>query len=367
MPKPKPKNVVSNKLGFNTHYYRTCFNHQVFEMLSALDSISATATVKVFSGTEYRISSVDGEAHRISLFVNKLWDLILLKLTEIVFYDRDYNSEWRRETGRNKENPLKWYKGGRWEDEDDEDFDDRKNWWIYMSVKTIAQCLGASPKVDALTHLYDRIVAASKILRNIDIEITPKTNGKVINARIDGYLDFTGVRECSSTEERYLTKSNALFVFKINPKLIDYVAEQNMGFYPFNHSWFDLPEHCQNAYAAAKRLARHYNQNTYGRKNTISDPAALMKIGTLRYCLPKLNSKHEGENRVALRLSVCGGIQATIMAAVKDNYTRSSKNLLQGLALVSFFVILSLRRFVQPEGGSFSTFFTSEQVKMSYY
>jgi hypothetical protein len=81
--------------------------------------------------------------------------------------------------------------------------------------------------------------------------------------------------------------------------LIDYIAEQNPGFYPFNHSWLVLPENSQNAYAAVKRLARHYNQNTYGR-NADPSVAAIMKIGTLRYCLPSLNNKLERDNRVAL-------------------------------------------------------------------
>jgi hypothetical protein len=227
----------------------------------------------------------------------------MLKLTEIVFYDREHG-KWdflggHKQAGRNKDNPFKWYEGKR-ADDDDEDFDDRKEWYIYLSVKTIAQCLGVSTKVDALMHLYDRIAAASRVLQNIDIEISTRQNGEVVKTRIDGYLDFVGVRDCSYTEERYLTKSNALFAFKLNDKLIDFIAKQNLGFYPFNHGWLGLPEHSQNAYAAAKRLARHYNQNTFGRKISISDPAAIMKIGTLRYCLPKLNSKHDGENRVAL-------------------------------------------------------------------
>jgi len=272
-----------------------CLNHQIFEMLCMVDSISATPTVKELNDTEYRISSVDGNTYRITLFANKLWDLILLKLTEVVFYESNKNS-----LSLSKPRGLKWHKEKRDKDEYEEDAEDRKEWRIYLSVKTIAECLGLTSTPDALVHLYDRVVAATNVLRNIDIRVSIKgKHYKEATRRIDGYIDFVGVRDYSDTKAHYLTKSNAFFCFSLNRRLIDYIADQNPGFYQFNHCLFCLPEHSQNAYAAAKRLGRHYSQNTYKRRK-IKYVAAVMCIGTLRNYLPSLNNKVERDNRIAL-------------------------------------------------------------------
>ncbi len=221
----------------HTGQYRKCLNHQVFEMLSALNSISTSETVKQFSGTEYRTSSVDGNNYPITLFTNKLWDLILLKLTEIVPYDTENNRfEWDRQD----------------------------EWKIYLSIKTIADCLGLSTSTDALTHLYDRVVDAIRVLLNIRIAVT---KGQRIHA-IDGYLYAAGVRECGDTEEEYLTKSNAIFALAFNPELVDYIAQEKVGVYHFCHSWLYFQGPSQNAYAVAKRLGRHYSQNTSDNKVT---------------------------------------------------------------------------------------------------
>jgi hypothetical protein len=115
----------------NAGQYRKCLNNQTLEMLSTLSRISAEETVKVFSDTEYRMSSVDGEAYPITLFVNKLWDLILLKLTEVVTYDK-------------RSGHYVWYdKTGEAIDRD-----------ICLSVKTIAECLNTSTTANALVSVY---------------------------------------------------------------------------------------------------------------------------------------------------------------------------------------------------------------------
>ena len=236
-----------------------------------MNCISATAVSKIFSRTEYSISSVDGNTHKITLFTNKLWDLCLLKLTEIVHYDER----------RKKYN---------WDATDE--------WGILMSIRTIAECLGLSDSVDSLTHLYDRIVAAVNVLRNISVTITAEGT----QTKIDGYLGFVGVRDASGIDD-IVTKSNALFGFCVNHELIEYIKSQTLGLYNFNHNWLFTPEHCQNAYAAAKRLGRHFCQNSYKRKSP-KDSRTIggisMDIGTLRNCLPCLNNKDEGANREAL-------------------------------------------------------------------
>jgi hypothetical protein len=266
------KNVV------NTGQYRKCFNHQILEMLSTLSTISATVVDKEFSGDEYRICSVDGNTHTIKLFTNKLWDLILLKLTEVVHYDtRRKKPDWYRESD--------WYK----------DNDDGDDWYIVFSIKTIAECLNVSTDDDSLAHLYDRIVAAIKVLQNISITVTDKMRRK---CKIDGYLDDVGVRDGSYIEGR-ITKANACFALFINPQLIAYLATQRVGLYHFNHAWLHLTGNCQNAYAAAKRMGRLYSQNTHYRR-IAENVGITTTIGTLRAHLPSLNSKVERENRMAL-------------------------------------------------------------------
>jgi len=113
----------------NTGQYRKCFNHQILEIPSALNTISATEIVKEFSGVKYHVSSVDGNTYKMTAFTNKLWDLIVLKLTEVVSHHS--------------------YKGYKWDDCDP--------WYIDLSIKTVADCLNLSTRTDALTHLYDRI------------------------------------------------------------------------------------------------------------------------------------------------------------------------------------------------------------------
>jgi len=273
----------------NTGQYRKCLNHQTLEMLSALNSIAASETVKRFSGTEYRVSSVDGKTYPINLLTNKLWDIIKIKLTELVPYDK-------------KDRRFGW--------------DEREEWSIYLSIKTIADCLGLSTKVDALTHLYGRIIAAINVLRNINITVIKGKN----NSKINGYLTDVGVRDCSDTEEERLTKSNAIFALVINPELVDYIAKENLPLYHFNHSWLYLPEHSQNAYAAAKYLGRCYSQHTYKRKAPRTE-GVTMEIGTLRDHLPGLKNGVEKGNRVSLNNAL-----ATI-PSIKYVYLRDGKKL----------------------------------------
>lgn len=272
----------------NIGQYRKCLNHPVFEMLSMLNGISSTTFILQITNkaknTEFQVTSVDGEKYKITLFTNKLWDLILLKLTEIVPYG---------------ENGLKWCRDYRYDDEesddDENDIASRKTWRVYLSVKTIADCLGTSTETDALTHLYDRIVAAADVLRNISITVS---EGKDCST-IDGYLDFVGVRDCSGTEKTYMTKSNALFCFSINPELIEYMESRTLGLYHFCLDLLHLPANHENAYAAAKRLGRHYSQNSYNR-GLDQQAVAMMDIGVLRAYLPRLENKLERDNRIAL-------------------------------------------------------------------
>ena len=84
-----------------TTRYRMCINHQILEMLSTVSTISATEAVKEFRDVEYRIGSVDGNEHTITLSTIKLWDLILLKLTEVVHYDTRRNQfDWYKKSDR---------------------------------------------------------------------------------------------------------------------------------------------------------------------------------------------------------------------------------------------------------------------------
>ena len=231
-----------------------------------MSTISATKVDKEFSGAEYRISSVDGNLYKMTSQISKQWDLILIKLTEVVSHHS--------------------YKGYKWDDCDP--------WYIDLSIKTIADCLGLSTRTDALTHLYDRIIAAANVLRNISVIVTKGKN----MTKIDGYLSDITVRDCSNTQAHSMTKSNALFSFIINPELIAYLAKQNVPLYHFNHAWLHLPMNSLNAYAAAKRLGRYYSQNTYKCKN-MNKPIT-MDIGVLRNSLPCLNNKVEKDNRLAL-------------------------------------------------------------------
>ena len=242
--------------------YRKCFNLHLLEIICTMNHISTTGVDKIYGGVKYGISSVDGNTYPITLFTNKIWDIILLKLTELVHYDA-------------KRKQYMW--------------DDREEWFVSMSIQTITDCLGISDSVDSLTHLYDRITAAAKVLQNIRISINNRT--------VDGYLGFVGVRDCSDTDD-YITKSNAYFSFVINPQLIEYMKCHYTGLYYFDHRWLYLTGHNQNAYAAAKRLGKHYSQNTYERKNNSTIPQ--INIGTFRQCLPCLNCKDEKKNRSSL-------------------------------------------------------------------
>jgi len=246
--------------------YHKCFNQQILEILSMLSTISATEVDKEFSDAEYRIRAVDGNTHKMTSLTNKEWDLILIKLTEVVSH--------------------RSHKGYQWDACDP--------WYIDLSIKTIADCLNLSTSVDALTHLYHRIKAAAKVLQNISVTVIKGKN----KTKIDGYLSDVIVRDCSHTQAHSMTMSNALFSFVINPELIAYLAEQNVGIYHFNHAWLHLPENSLNAYAAAKRLGRYYSQNTYKCK-TLNKPV-IMDIGTLRNSLPCLNNKVDKDNRLAL-------------------------------------------------------------------
>jgi hypothetical protein len=253
------KNVV------NTGQYRKCFNHQILEMPSTLSTISATVVDKEFSGAKYRICSVDGNMHRMTFLTYKLWDLILLKLTEVVSHRSGKGYQWDR----------------------------YETWYIDLSIKTIVDCLGLSTRVDALVHLNDRIIAAANVLQNIRVTVTKGLN----TTKIDGYLSDVAVRDCSNTQAHSMTKSNALFSFIINPELIAYIVEQPVAIYHFNHCWLHL-ENSQNAYAAAKRLGRHYSQNTHS--HGAKKRSVTMDIETLRNSLPCLNNKVEKDNRLAL-------------------------------------------------------------------
>lgn len=154
--------------------------------------------------------------------------------------------------------------------------------------------MNLSTSVDSLTHLYDRIVDAVNVLLNFRMTVTKGRN----NSKIDGYLDVAGVRDCSLTEEEYLEKSNAIFALRINPELIACIANEGGGLYHFNHCWLYMRGTSQNAYVAAKRLGRHFSQNTYHRN--YSSSFVQMKIGTLRKHLPGLNNKREKDNRASL-------------------------------------------------------------------
>ena len=227
-------------------------------MLSTLSTISATETVKVLSNVEYRIGSVDGNAHAITLFTNKLWDLILLKLTEVVPYKSRF--QWYEDGNRGycipNEKP-------------------EKEWFIVLSIKTIAECLNLSTNADDLAHLYDRITDAAKVLQNISITVT---QGK--STKIDGYLDAVGVQEHGDIDDCVM-QSNAIFFFFINPQLIAYLDTQRPSLYHFNHAWLHFSGNTQNAYAAAKRFGRLYSQNTHNRRIP-ENAGASMTIGTLR-------------------------------------------------------------------------------------
>ena len=251
-------------IAVNTIEYRKCLNNQVFELLSSLRTISAEPIDKVFSGTKYRISSVDGKTYTIKPFANKLWDLIMLKFTELIHYNIKKKSY---------------------------DWDDDERMRIYLSVQTIAECLGLSDSVNSMTQLYNRIANAAEILQNINITIN--------HIQIDGYLECVAVRDYSNTQGEHITKSNAIFLFIINPALIEYIRFQSVGLYHFNHRWLHMTGQCQNTYAAAKRFGRHYSQNTNKRKNE-KNIDTTMDLGTLRNYLPCLHNKSDKDNRVAL-------------------------------------------------------------------
>jgi hypothetical protein len=178
------------------------------------------------------------------------------------------------------------YKGYQWDRCDP--------WYIDLSLKTVADCLNLSTSGSALAHLHDRIIAAANVLQNISVTVTKGQNA----TKIDGYLSAIAFRDCSNTQARSVTKSNTLFTFFINPELIAYIAEQPVAIYHFNHCWLHLPENSQNAYAAAKRLGRHYSQNTHS--HGAKKRPVTMDIDTLRNSFPCLNNKVEKDNRLAL-------------------------------------------------------------------
>jgi hypothetical protein len=254
-----------------------CINHQTLEMLSTLNTISGTEIVKVLNNVEYRISSVDGNEHAITLFTNKLWDLILLKLTEVVPYKSKF--QWHDDQSKRE-----YYISGEKQE---------KEWYIYFSIKTIAECLGVTTSADSLVQLYDRIVAAAKALQNISITVTDKARRKW---KIDGYLSAVGVRDGSDIEDSIMM-SNACFVFFINPQLVAYLDTQRLPLYHFNHAWLHFSGRSENAYAAAKRFGRLYSQNTHNRR--VPENMGI-SIGVLRNSLPCLNNKVEKDNRVVL-------------------------------------------------------------------
>jgi hypothetical protein len=252
--------------------YRMCLNHQTLEMLSTVSTMSATEIVKVFSDVEYRISSVDGNRHSVTLFALKIWDLIVLKLTEVVDH---------------KQGRFQWY--------EKDDVEKTKEWCIVLSIQTIAECLNILTDADSLTHLYDRIIDAANVLQNISITMTDRFRKE---CTIDGYLDLVGIQEHCDIDD-CIMKSNAIFFFFINPQLIDHLDSQRVGLYHFNHAWLHFTGNRQNAYAAAKRFGRFYSQNTHNRK--VPEYAGVsMAIGTLKKHLPSLNNKVEKDNRVAL-------------------------------------------------------------------
>ena len=259
-----------------------CINLHIFELLSMLGGISATEVTKNLGGTNFHISSVDGNSYQITLLTNQLWDLILLKLTELVYFDR-------------KSRDFDWERCNEWD--------------IGLSIQTIAECLGVSTTTDSLVHLYDRIVDVVTVLQKIRIRVNHNT--------IDGYLGLAGERNCS-IRHGYPVKSNAFFLFTINPTLIEYVKRQNPGLYHFNHDWLHLREPSKNTYAAAKRLGRLYSQNTYHRK---SIPKVTLSIGVLRECLPCLNNKREKENRKSLDNAIKS------IPGITYNYFRGNKEL----------------------------------------
>jgi hypothetical protein len=256
----------------------------------------------VFSAGEYCISSVDGNTHKITLFVKKLWDLIVLKLTEVVHYDTIANK-------------FDWYKKSDWYEYADED----ENWYIFFSIKTIAECLNSSTDADSLAHLYDRIVAAAATLQNIRLDITNWLGGYC--CQIDGYLNYVGVRDNSDIDDSIM-KSNALFVFYINPELIAHLATQRIPLYYFDHAWLHFTGQSQNAYAAAKRIGRHYSQNSHNCKSKIAKNMGVsMKISTLKEHLPCLSSKSKKDNRVTLDKAI------NAIPGVIYNYTVGNKGL----------------------------------------
>jgi len=280
-----------------TTRYRMCINHQTLEMLSTVRTISGTEIIKKFSDVEYRISSVDGNTHTVTLFALKFWDLILLKLTEVVPYKSRF--QWYDDNSRY---------GYSIPSERQE-----KEWYIYFSIKTIAECVGVTTSVDSLAQLYERIVAAAKVLQNISITVTDKLRKK---CKIDGYLSAVGVRDGSDIEGSIMM-SNACFVFLINPQLIAHLDTQRPPLYHFNHAWLHFSGRSENAYAAAKRFGRLYSQNTYNRR--VSEKVGFsMAIGTLRAHLPSLNNKTDKDNRLALDKAM-KAIPGAIYGYIKDN------------------------------------------------
>ena len=253
----KRKDMVRREVGLhpkttvvNTGECQACISHPILEMIHPLDSVSVTARHVYVGNDRYEISSVDGNSYPITFFTSKLWDLILLRLTELVYSDGQ----------------LEW--------------GDCEKWHVRLNVKTIADSLGCT---DLFPVLHDHIAAAEEALRNICITVN--------KCRIEGYL--------VSEPNDDVLQTNTDFSFRINPALIQYIKDHNPGLYHFDLYWLRLPVHRQkklgrNVYSAVKFLSRCCGQNAQGQKNGVVIIADLIKL------LPYLKKKRGCTNRKAL-------------------------------------------------------------------
>jgi transposase-like protein len=222
-----PKDAV-----VNAGEYRNCIDHQVLEMLHTQDSITATAKPIHIHSTRYSVSSLDGNAYPITLFVDKLWDILLLRLTELIYSDGQF--VWGNS----------------------------KKWHIRLSIHDIADSLGLFDRVDLFRDLYDNILTAVEVLRKICVTEN--------DHKIEGYLSGATIKETGDNTPQ----SSVCFTFAINPALIQYVKSREPGLYRFDACWLHLPilsrgqreAHSRNVYSAAKLLSRHVSQNARGRE-----------------------------------------------------------------------------------------------------
>ena len=248
----KQKNAVRYEIGVHPEKpvgdmaeYQDCLYHPIFETLYMHDSISGATLDKCIGYTRYCISSKDGNTYPITLFTCKLWDILLLKLTELVYSNRQFC--WN--------NCEKWH--------------------IPLSIQAISDSLGLSDQRDSLSNLYHHIVAVAEALQNINILVPNGVNvrsGIREDAQIAGYL--SGV-EISGVED------NASFIFAINPELIEHIKSKKPRLYRFDLRWLRLPVHHQKRqsrfiYSVAKRLSQ---QNTSGRQFVRLDMKDLITTG----------------------------------------------------------------------------------------